>query len=655
MNKNQQRGLQIGIFVAFFLMSIPLFAQYSVSKSAPKKHYKQALESFYGKSYKRSLFYINKSIKGAPHWVSPYLLAAEVYYYIGNDSLQLESLKKVIELDVDIRYPKSFLNMANLEKKTHHFDIAIKYYRKFLKYTKESDSTFIKDVKLRLASSEFAKEAIASPIEFSPFSLGVNINTKEDEYWPSLSIDESTLVFTRLLRINPVTGLNYPFPQEDFYESKKKEKSWSNSKNMGYPINTPENEGAQCISADGRLLFFTACNRFGGKGSCDIYVSMKQANNRWSSPKNLGRSVNTSGWESQPSISADGRYLFFVSNRKGGKGKTDIYRAERTDYDVNGAPVFGVVEPLNEHVNTVYSETSPFIHPDGRTLYFSSNGWPSIGKSDIYISRLDKNKRVVSRKNIGYPINTFENDEAFVVGASGTFAYFVSDRDRKMGKDIYAFLLKENKPDPVSFVHGRVIDAETKRPLKANIVLTELQKGDTEAVLASWEDNGEFIVSLPLQKNYRFTSQAKGYIFYSKNFNLSKQYSVGNPYEVLIEMKRLVIGVTTILNNIFFKTNSYSLDQISHNELDYVCEYLQNNKTLKVEVGGHTDTVGSLELNDELSVNRAKVVRDYLIKSGIDSLRIIYQGYGYSKPIDTNRTSDGRRRNRRTELKVLQL
>ncbi|MDC1106382.1 OmpA family protein [Prolixibacteraceae bacterium] len=655
MDIHQNIRLRIGIFVAFFIISLPLWAQYSVSKTAPKKHYKQALQSFYGKNYKRSLFYLKKTIKATPHWIPPYLLASEVYYYTEQDSLQFESLKKVIELDVEIRYPKSLLNMANIEKKYHHFDSAIRYYKSFLSHTKEIDSIFIADVKLRLASSEFAKNAVASPVSFSPFSLGDNINTKEDEYWPSLSIDESTLVFTRLLRENPITGVNYPFPQEDFYESKKVDKVWSNSKNMGYPINTPENEGAQCISADGRLLFLTACNRVGGKGSCDIYVSMKQSNNSWSSPKNLGKPVNTSGWESQPSVSADGRYLFFVSNRKGSKGKTDIYRAERTAYDMNGAPIFGVVAPLNNMVNTVYSETSPFIHPDGRTLYFSSNGWPSIGKSDIYISRLDKRKKVVSRKNIGYPINTYDNDEAFVVGASGNFAYFVSDRDRKMGKDIYAFPLKENKPDPVSFVHGRVVDAKTRRPIRADIVLTELNEGDTEAMLASWEDNGEFTVSLPLQKNYRFTSQAKGYIFYSKNFNLTKQYSVGNPYEVLIEMKRLAVGVTTILNNIFFDTNSYALTQLSHNELDYVCQYLQKNPSLKVEIGGHTDTIGSVDLNAKLSVDRAKVVKDYLTQAGVDSLRITYQGYGYSLPIAPNNTIEGRKRNRRTELKVLQL
>ncbi|MGB0977457.1 MAG: OmpA family protein [Prolixibacteraceae bacterium] len=653
--KKHNSRLQVLLSVALLFLSLVCQGQYSASKSGAKKNYKQAMESYYNKSFKRSLFFLEKASKNSPHWISPYLLSSEIYYYMKNVEKQKENLEKVIELDVDVRYPKVFLSLANVEKEQHDFESAMGHYDDYLQHTKERDSLFLADVRLRRASCAFAIEALKHPVDFDPFSLGENINTAEDEYWPSLSIDESTLVFTRLLKKNPVTGSRYPFPQEDFYESKKDSDQWARSKNMGYPINTPENEGAQCISADGRLLFFTACNRPGGKGSCDIYLSTKMSNNRWSAPINLGKPVNTGGWESQPTISADGRYLFFVSSRKGGKGRTDIYRAERTDYDANGAPIFGNVTPLNEMVNTLHSETSPFIHPDGRTLYFSSDGWPSMGKKDIYMARLNEEKEVISRTNIGYPINTFDNDEAFVVGATGKFAYFVSDRDNRMGKDIYAFPLKSNKPDPVSFVHGRVIDADTRNPLRADIVLAELVHGSKEAVLASWQDNGEFIVSLPLQKNYRFTSEAKGYLFYSKNFNLSHLYSVGNPYEVLIEMKKIIPGATTILNNIFFETNSYELDDISHSELDFVCNYLKENSHLTVEIGGHTDTVGSVALNDTLSVNRAKVVREYLVNGGIDPQRITYKGYGYTKSVASNDTEEGRRLNRRTELKVIQM
>ncbi|QZE15079.1 OmpA family protein [Halosquirtibacter laminarini] len=660
MNRTQKigyiRGLQIFLFVAFLFIVAPVAkAQYKSQKSSAKKHYKQALESYYNRNYKKSLFYLKKATKSDPKWISPYLLTSEVYYYLKNDSGQREALTQATRIDKEHRYPKIYLSLANLDKSQHHFEKAIENYNRYLEHTQESDSLFLDEVHLRLESCRFTIEAMKNPVPFSPFSIGEGINTEEDEYWPSISMDESTMVFTRLLKTDPNSKQRYAIPQEDFYESKVDGDHWGQSQNMGFPINTPDNEGAQCISADGRLLFFTACNRVGGRGSCDIYLSLKTADNQWSSPINLGGPVNTAGWESQPSISADGRFLFFVSNRKESLGKTDIYRAERTGYDKYGRPIFGKVSPLNNKANTRYKETSPFIHPDGTTLYFSSDGWPSIGESDIYVAQLNDKKEVISCKNIGYPINTFQNDEAFVVGATGNFAYFVSDRDKMMGKDIYAFPLKTAKPNPVSFVKGKVIDADTKKPLRANIVLTEMLEGAKEAELASWRDNGEFMVSLPLKNNYRFTSETKGYLFYSENFNLTKRSSMGKPFEITIAMHKLKKGATTILNNIFFKVNSYELDHISYCELDYVYSFLQENEKLSVEIGGHTDSMGSLDLNKQLSINRARVVRDYLIGKGIDQSRITFEGYGYSKPIASNKTVDGRQQNRRTELKVIQM
>ncbi len=503
---------------------------------------------------------------------------------------------------------------------------------------------------------EFGIHAIKNPVDFKPINLGKNINSEFNEYLPAITADEQTFIYTRLIPSGKRSFEGTLEMQEDFYISSQIKGVFQKSENFGEPLNTFSNEGAQSISADGTMLFFTSCEYERGKsahgksfGSCDIFVSHKTGS-RWSKPENLGVQINTKYWESQPSFSADGKTLYFASNRPGGKGKIDIWKTELQENNTWAKPI-----NLGDSINTKEHDQSPYIHYDNKTLYFASNGHLGMGNQDIFLSRKDSLGKFGKVKNLGYPINTYDEEVSLTINTKGNKAYFASSKESEFGGlDLFTFeLTDKNKPNQVTYVQGKVFDAETSKKLEASIKLINLSSDSTIAHSISDSETGKFLICIPAGEEYAFNVSKEGYLFYSESFTLTKSSDDLKIYNFVIPLSPIKKGKKTILKNIFFDIDSYELQDKSSAELGRLFQFLETNNEIRVEIGGHTDNTGSETHNKQLSLNRAKSVYDYLISKGITTSRILFKGYGSSLPVDSNNTEKGRQKNRRTEFKII--
>jgi outer membrane protein OmpA-like peptidoglycan-associated protein len=568
---------------------------------------------------------------------------ADIYHETAKTDLEIENLRSGLRNSGN-NFAPAFKFLAQALYYKGIYDEAFENIRRYEQIKKSLDP---QEMRL-LKSCSFAKDAIKNPVPFHPENIGDGVNTEDDEYWPCLDAEGKQLIFTRLLRYSS-DGQKLPFPQEDLFRSVKDSVKWQNSVPIA-SINTPENEGAQCISADGRLLFFTACGRPDGKGSCDIYMSVRK-NGNWSQPVNLGVPVNSGAWETQPSVSADGHFLYFTSNRSGGKGKMDIWRAEKIGITSDGFPAYGKVINM-EGINTGGDELSPFIHADGKTLYFSSDYWPGMGGKDLFCVNLENDKTSIP-VNLGYPINTPADEVGLIVDTEGENAFFNSNKAG--GRDIYSFSLPQNvQPGKVSYIKGKVFDKKTGTTLLPDIHLFDLANNLELQHIYPSENEGEFLLCLPLGKNYGLTIEKTGYLFCSRNFNLEHSYSKAKPLDLSIGLDPIEPGKVTRLDNIFFETDSFSLKSESKPQLNEMFTFLTSNPGWIVEIGGHTDNKGSESYNIQLSEKRAAAVVHYLIERGIPYKRLRSKGYGFSKPVADNSTEEGRGANRRTEFKIVE-
>lgn len=484
-------------------------------------------------------------------------------------------------------------------------------------------------------NANFAIEAKKHPVAFNPKNLGPNINTTKLEYFPYLTPDGRLLSFTRL-----------DGREENLYVSQRIDSTFTQAVSFGSVINTEDNEGAESMNADGTLLFFTACNRPDGYGSCDIYFSQK-SNNSWTQPNGIGKPVNSNAWEAQPSFSSDGSALYFSSNRPGGFGGKDIW----VSY-LDAQMRWSEPKNLGPNINTKYDDQCPFIHADNQTLYFTSNGWPGMGNGDVFVAR-KADSGWTKAVNIGYPINTENDDNGMSVSYDGRTAFLSSSRAGGFGGlDIYSFELPTAaQPKKITYIKATVRDAKTKQLLNAAYSVLDLDskqetyKGNTPA--------GTFFVSIEASRNYALQVQKEQYLFYSQNINLKEINSQQKPYELEILLEPIATNNKITLNNVFFDFDKSELDAVSFLELDKVVELLQKNPTLKIEISGHTDNKGDKKYNQTLSQKRAESVVNYLVQKGIDKTRLLAKGYGDTMPIVPNDTEENKAKNRRTELKVL--
>ncbi len=576
-----------------------------------------------------------------------YILLAEISYDRRMFETAVENYRRALQINKH-DYKLGWYYLGVSEFKTGQYEAAMESLRLFLE-TGEGSEKLRAEAALLIENCLYAIEAVADPVAFNPVNMGDSINTRFNEYSPAITADGNTLMFTREIE----TGGNDYFSgmkQEDFYVSyKKNDGTWTRAVSAGSPLNTRGNEGAQTIGAGGTFMYFTACDRPDGLGRCDIYYSSFDGNN-WSVPVNVGKPVNTPYWESQPSVSADGKTLFFVSNRPGGFGGLDIWISKMGD-DGNWR------EPENagDVINTPGDEVTPFIHFDGKTLYFSSDGKPNMGGFDIYMSRMSDNGEWSEPINIGYPINTHNDEMGLAIESNGYRAYYSSATTATRQKDIFSFDLHEEvRPEKVSYLRGRVYDYDTRRRLKSRFELVNLTTGEI-IYRALTTDDGQFLVCLPSGFAYGLNVSAEGYLFYSENFPFEDEYTEFRPLVKDIYLNLIRPGEKLVLYNVLFNINSSELLKNSMPELGKLVRLLTENKGLKVEIGGHTDDTGSDELNQALSEKRALAVVRYLTERGIDPSRLSYKGYGKSQPVDDNTTSEGRRLNRRTEVKIVDI
>ena len=631
--------------VLVVVLAVPSMAQreYTTKSKKAIKNFEEALKYYSARRNAEALEYLDKAIKADDQFIEAYTVSGDCYADLGRLDRAIENYQKVVDLDPDF-LSTSFKQLADVQFMTGDYKNALENYKVFM--TKKRVNPQIREKAERsLRNSEYGVVAKEAPVPFDPKNLGSNVNSSDYEYFPVLTADEQTLVFTRNKRRAGGADM-----QEDFYISFAKDGNWLPAMNLGRPINTDDNEGAQTITADGKQLFFIGCNRKRtGLGSCDIYRSLRNGKN-WREPENLGSPVNSSKWESQPSVSADGKTLYFVSNRGGGEGGMDIWV---THLAPNGK--WTNPRNLGDVINTPFSEETPFIHPDGKTLYFTSDGHVGMGGKDIYVTRMDSVGNWSTPKNLGYPINTWNDEQGLFVAASGEYAYFSSDREGGFGKlDIYGFKLYESaRPNRVTYVQGRVTDKETGLPLAAKFELIDIET--SEVVVNSQSDpvDGSFLVTLPVNHDYALNVSKQKYLFHSEHFSLPNVKDVTKPYRMDVELQPIKFGEKVVLKNIFFETASYDLLPESKVELEKLLAFMNNNADIRIEIGGHTDNVGKPEDNQLLSENRSKSVRTYLIDHGVVADRIDFKGYGEQQPIDTNDTPEGRANNRRTEFKVL--
>ena len=414
---------------------------------------------------------------------------------------------------------------------------------------------------------------------------------------------------------------------------------WGQAVPMPTNVNTVHNEGAPTIAADGRSLIFVACadatgeyygeNRT-GKGSCDLFYT-KKLGQKWIDPVNLPGTVNSFHWETQPSLSADGKTLYFV---KGIRGKNQTDNSDIYVTRLQSSGTWGAPERLPDVINTPMMEESVLIHPDGRTLYFASRGHVGMGGSDLFVSRMDDNGNWSKPVNLGYPINTRYDENSLMVSPDGEIAFFASDREGGYGDlDIYYFSLPEElRPTKTLYFEGIVYDATTKAPLAGEFQLIDLKTG--KEVVLSYADKitGEFLVSLPVNREYALNVEFQGYAFYSKNFNMTAPENQ-EAVHMDVPMIPLTSNEPVLLANVFFDLSKATLRPESNVELNKLVDFLTKNPTVKIELGGHTDTRGDDKENLKLSTDRAKAVYDYLITKGIKSDRLSYKGYGETKPV----------------------
>ena len=625
---------------SLFLCVLSLFAnaQLRSANRGAQRHYDDANELLTYNQYEKAIEELKVAVSIDKQFLAAYQQLGDIYRKLQQYPLAKSNYLRVLEINPDF-HPGTYFGLAESEMYSAEYVEALGHFRKYASTPNLPESSKKLTAKY-IIDCEFSIEAIKKPISFKPENLKEGINTVADEYLPVVTADEETIIFTRRANNN-----------EDFYQSKKVNAAWSVSKSLGPNINTTTfNEGAQCISPDGMYLFFTGCNRPDGLGRCDIYVC-KLEGGQWSKPFNLGPPINTSGWESQPSISADGRTLYFVSARAGGVGGNDIWKTTLLGNGEWASPV-----NLGPNINTPYDEHSPFIHHDGKTLYFASNGWPGFGKNDLFISRKDESGKWLSPQNLGFPLNNSGEQSGLTISSNGRTAYFASNIEGGKGNmDIYSFELPQAlRPSLVTYVKGKVFDAQTKEVLEATIKISELQQDSLIFDDLSDITNGQFLATMPAGNKYALSVEKNGYLFHSENFSL-QQMTANKPYLLDIPLHKIEPGKMVVLNNIFFDTNKATILEESKTELNHLIRFLNSNPKLSIEISGHTDNTGDDKANQLLSENRAKAVFNYLITNKIPAARLSYKGLGKTAPIADNSTPEGRKKNRRTEFRIIKV
>jgi outer membrane protein OmpA-like peptidoglycan-associated protein/tetratricopeptide (TPR) repeat protein len=649
------------ILLILFIIIIPTAHTQILSDSCPDyksnradKVYDKAIRAFSQRSYSECIGLMKEVIDIEPDYVDAYYVLGLIYIKESRMNLKAakENFLKVISI-CPLYDVYAYFHLARIAYGAQDYQAAYDYITLFLDDVDKIKTDEDYDEAIRIKDfSKFYADMLNHPVPFDPKPVP-GISTEYDEYLSIISPDNEMALFTRKIKtesrkddFTSPTGL-----KEKFMFSFRQEGEFGRGQMMPSPFNRYDNEGGATLTINNKLLYYTLCKYTSDRRyyNCDICFSENIAGT-WTLIKSIGDKVNAeNSWESQPSITSDGKTLYFVSDRDSGNGGYDIYK---TTKEKDGE--WGIPENLGSVINTAGNEKSPFIHTDSQTLYFSSDGRMGLGGYDIFFSKLGENGLWSEPKNIGYPINSFDDDVGFFVSTDGHYGYFASNKYEGFGGwDLYSFdLYEEARPEKVLLVRGKITDQEN---ISYKDTRVEIKNVESKKITELEVDSitGEYFGAILLRNDYIMTVKKKGYVQEVRYISKISQ-RVSKPFDLFIDMKPIQVGMSYRLNDIYFDFNSVDLLPESMAVIDEFYRFLLDNPTLKISIQGHTDDVGSGEDNLLLSENRAKAVFEQLIKRGINVDRLSYKGFGESKPVSDNDTEDGRARNRRTEFVIIE-
>jgi outer membrane protein OmpA-like peptidoglycan-associated protein/Tol biopolymer transport system component len=632
-------------------------------------------DKLYGKKeYKKALELYLKAIEVNPDDAAINLKIGLSYLYSETKSKAARYISKAYRLNPTINDEIDY-HLGVAFQNTNEFMKAIEHFEQFKR--KKSGLAAIADKKI--SECKIADSLSQYELNVIIENMGPGVNTPFHDYSPIISSDGSTLIFTSN-RSDDEKAIQAKQNFEDIFITRKTGKEWEPPKKISPNLNQKYNDAAASLSPDGKTLLL-----YYEEGAGDIYFS-KFEEGDWTKPSPLNKNVNTSSyWETSASISGDGKKLYFASNRPGGIGELDLYVS-----DLNAQGEWGKATNLGPLINTPENEDAPSIHPDGVTLYFSSDGHPNLGNSDIFISEF-KGGKWQKPENLGWPINTWEFDGFFTISADKKKGYYSTMKEGGVGEtDIYSitFLDPKYKPKPkavvvaaadkpkveklkttnyvdpliqasrdkkvVTILRGKVIDENTASPLGATISLVDNETKKLLFRMTTDPANGDFELVIPHGGNYGVATEKAGYLFNSINFNLPK-FADFQEIDTHIIMVRAEVGSKVILKNIFYDVGKSDLKKESLAEVEKIQELLLGNPSLKVQINGHTDNTGNATSNKALSLKRAAAVVDFLVSNGVATTRLSAKGYGSERPIVSNDDeTGGRELNRRTEIEIIQ-
>ncbi len=643
-------------FLLLLLLPLAVLAQAppaSITDAKARSLYEKAQSLYYrDRQPQQALVVWQQLTDKFPDLGEPYLRKASLQLTLGDRAAALASYKLGLsKLPVEASRAADYLILGRLAADVGDYATMRLAYSNYLQ-TKPNSPVQVANAQLQLQNCDFAAQAMAQPTGPAPARLPAPLNQFRDQYFPVLTADSRFLLFT--VRRNPERRGQ---ENEDvLLSAAAPDGSFGVPQSISAVINSRDNEGAATISGDGKTLVFTGCDRPGGVGSCDLYLSHRRGS-QWTAPRNLGQLVNSKQWDSQPSLSADGRTLYFASNRGGGQGGYDLYV---TRLGADGS--WGPARNLGPTLNTSRDDLGPFIHASGSTLYFSTNGRVGLGGYDMFRAELDEQGQWAAPRNLGFPLNTFADEVSLFITSDNQRLYCTRTEPpqptdppglppaiRLYGAAVPA---GARARETSTYAQGRVLDAVTKKPLEAVVQIFDLATNALVQQVYSDPETGEYTAVLNEGRAYAMYATAPGHLLKSLSFD----YSVPQKFDPLtldLYLDPAQAGRSAVLNNLFFDSNQATLKPRSRTELDRLVEFLRQDPKLRVEVAGHTDNVGTAAANLSLSERRAQAVLAYLSAHGVPPARLRAHGYGAAKPLAANDTDDHRARNRRIELRVL--
>ncbi|GAB2942263.1 OmpA family protein [Hymenobacter coalescens] len=621
-------------------------AKVPITNTKAKNLWEKAQQQEKDREFGKAIETLNQLNQKFPSLGEPFLLKGKLHKAMGEMRPAYEAYRQGVEkMPFDPGRMNDYFTLGELAMSFGDYQPALEAFRKFLKVAPKGQR-YIPRAQQQVQNCEFALKSIQSPVGKAPERLGAPLNTFRFQYFPAVTADNRFLVYTARK-----TGES----DEDIVVSRmEKDGSFGEPALISSAINSQFNEGAGTISGDGKTLVFASCDRPGAVGNCDLYIS-RRTGNSWSKPRNLGRNVNSVAWDSQPTLSADGRTLYFTSDRRGGQGLEDIYV---TTLQEDG--VWSLARNLGAPVNTAGKDMAPFIHASGTTLYYVSDGMIGMGGLDVYRSTQTAGKWSVS-ENLGYPLNTFENEASLFISSDNRRGFCsrtrpaeaaVAERDRPVELFSFEVPAQIRSREQSTYAQGRVYDAVTKKPIQADVQLYDLKTDELVQAVMSDPESGDYTVVLNEGHQYGMYAVADKYLMKSLNFDYSDKRSF-DPLTLDIYLEPVRAGRAIVLNNLFFDTKEYALKPNSRTELNRLIKFMSQYPDVQVEISGHTDDVGTDDDNMVLSKNRAKSVYSYLVEHGVKAERLRFRGYGESKPLVSNDSDEHRQQNRRIEFRIL--